>query len=222
MPVARYCDLSWFMLSAPLRLAVAAAVDRAPLSAVEHDAVVALRRVSGEYSLRAHRQARAPAVARERIAVAAAAGRIEPENVAALAADNRHSASAGAWRWSLSGLIHDVAGAAVAAAGAAVRRNDVLHRADREARVGEIEIFAPDAEAAAECAGAAGIADQLEAQHAGREFALDDLDRRDPGIALVDGDAGGAVLGGARAAAAGDDLVLHIALAGRRCCGRRE
>ena len=36
-------------------------------------------------------------IARERIAVAAAARRIEPEDVALLAADSRHSASAGAW-----------------------------------------------------------------------------------------------------------------------------
>ena len=90
----------------------------------------------------------------------------------------------------------------------------MLHRADREARVFEIEIFAADAEAAAIAAGAAGILDQLEAQDAGRKLAFDDLDRRDHRIALVDRDAGRAVLGGAGAGAAGDDLVLHIGLAG--------
>ena len=90
----------------------------------------------------------------------------------------------------------------------------MLHGADREAGIGEIEIFPTDAQTAAELAGATGVDDQLKARDAGGEFALDDLDRRDLGVALVDGDSGRAVLGGARAGAAGDDLVLHIALAG--------
>src|SRR5262249_58238477 len=58
------------------------------------------------------------------------------------------------------------------------------------------------------------MADPLVAGEPGRDPALDDLDRRDHGVTLVDGDAGGAVLGGARAGASGDDLVLHVALAG--------
>src|SRR5262249_22011778 len=108
----------------------------------------------------------------------------------------------------------DVAGAAGLAAGAAVRRDHVLHGADREARILEIEILPADAEPAAEAAGATGVPDQLEAWEPCRELALDDLDRRDHGVALVDCDAGGAVLAGARAGATRDDLVLHVALAG--------
>src|SRR5690349_6572559 len=90
----------------------------------------------------------------------------------------------------------DRAGPAGRAAGAAVRRDHVLHRADREPRVGEVEIFAANAEAAAELAGTTGIRDQLETNNPGWKLALDDLDRRDLGVALVDGDAGHAVLGG--------------------------
>ena len=88
------------------------------------------------------------------------------------------------------------------------------HRADRNARIGEVEIFAADAEPTAKLARAAGIGDQFEAGDTRREFAFDDLDRRDLGIALIDGDAGRSVLGRARSGAAGDDLVLHIRLAG--------
>src|ERR1700730_16005167 len=80
----------------------------------------------------------------------------------------------------------EVAAAAVAAAGAAVRGDQMLHGADREARIREIEIFAADAQPAAELARAARIHDQLEAREAGGKFALDDLDRRDLGIALLD------------------------------------
>src|SRR5580700_1614050 len=178
----------------------------------QHHAVIARGRFRrhiafahiGEHALRRPRQ---------RVAVTATAGRVEAENVALLQRVIRV-----ACRQAL-GLVAaridpDVAGPAGAAAGATVRRNDVLHRADREPRVGEIEVFAADAEPAAIKSGAAGIADELAAQHAGRKFAFDDLDRRDAGVALVDGDGAGAVLGGAGAAAAGDDLVLHIALPG--------
>ena len=56
----------------------------------------------------------------------------------------------------------------------------------------------------------------------GREFGLDDLDRRDPGIALVDRDAGCAILGGARPGAAGDDLVLHVVAAGMRVASAEQ
>ena len=90
----------------------------------------------------------------------------------------------------------------------------MLHRADGEARIGEIEIFAADAKPAAELAGAAGIGDQLEAGDARGKFAFDDLDGCDLGVALIDRDAGGAILARPRAGAAGDNLVLHIALAG--------
>src|SRR5215472_9364984 len=103
-----------------------------------------------------------------------------------------------------------VAGPAVAAAGAAVRGDQMLHRADREACIREIEIFAADAEPAAELARAARIHDQLETREAGGKFALDDLDRRDLGIALIDRDAGSPILARARAGAAGDDLILHV------------
>src|SRR5499426_3813218 len=111
------------------------------------------------------------------------------------------------------GVDPEVAAAAAAAAGAAVRGDQMLHGADREARIREIEVFAADAEPAAELARPAGIRDQLEAREAGGKFALDDLDRRDLGVALIDRDAGRPVLARTRARAAGDDLVLHIALA---------
>src|SRR5215468_5381863 len=118
--------------------------------------------------------------------MAAAAGSIESEQVAVL------ERIVGIARRQALGLLRiridpDIAGAPGRAAGAAVRRDDVLHRADREARVGEIKIFATDAEPAAKLAGAAGIGDQLEPPDAGRKLALDDLDRRDLGVALVDG-----------------------------------
>ena len=115
----------------------------------------------------AHVGEHALGIARERIAVAAAARRIEPEHVARL---QRIVGVAGRQALGLrrvSGLIQMSPVRPVAAAGEAVRRDDVLHRADREARVGEIEVFAADAEPAAEFAGAAGIRDQLEAQRRG-------------------------------------------------------
>src|SRR5262249_52363126 len=108
----------------------------------------------------------------------------------------------------------EVAAAAVAAAGAAVRGDEMLHGADRKACIREIEVFAADAGPAGDLARPAGIRYQLEAREAGRKFALDDLDRRDLGIALIDGNAGRPVLARTRAGAAGDDLVLHITLAG--------
>src|SRR5215468_6670573 len=64
----------------------------------------------------------------------------------------------------------EVAAAAVAASGAAVRGDQMLHGADREARIREIEVFAADAEPAAELARPAGIHDQLEAREASRKF----------------------------------------------------
>src|SRR6266545_2738929 len=108
----------------------------------------------------------------------------------------------------------DLTGTPIAAAGTAVRRNHMLHGADGEARVREIEIFAANAQSAAELTRAAGVGDELEADESGGKFALYDFDRRDLGVALVDSDAGRAVLARARAGAAGEDLVLHIALAG--------
>src|SRR5262249_61709221 len=103
-------------------------------------------------------------------------------------------------------------GACWAWAVACVRRGGLLRRAEREGRMGEWEIPAEAPQAAAVLGGAAGIPDQLEAHEAGGKFALDDFHRRDLGVALVDGDAGNAVLVRARAAAAGDDLGLPIAL----------
>src|SRR5262245_28312400 len=103
----------------------------------------------------------------------------------------------------------EVAAAAVAAAGAAVRGDEMLHGADRKARIREIEVFAADAEPAAELARPAGIRYQLEAREAGRKFALDDLERRDLGIALIYGDAGSTVLDRKRAGPDGDERVCH-------------
>src|SRR5260221_14260528 len=79
----------------------------------------------------------------------------------------------------------EVAAAAVAAAGAAVRGDQMLHGADREARIREIEIFAADAEPAAELARAARIHDQLEAREAGGKIPLEDSEPCHLGIALI-------------------------------------
>src|SRR5262249_18444039 len=102
----------------------------------------------------------------------------------------------------------EVTAAAAAAAGAAVRRDQMFHGADREARIREIEVFAADAEPAAELARAAGIRDQLEAREAGGKIALDDLDPRDLCVALIDRDARRPLLARARARAARAHLVL--------------
>src|SRR5262249_25870223 len=176
----------------------------------EHHTIIPFRRLhrNGAFARVAEH---ALGIARERIAVAAAARRIQPKHVARL---QRIIRVAGRQALGAVGVRvdPDVAAPAGRTARASIRRDAVLHRADREARIGEVEIFAADAQAAAVLAGAAGIPDQLEAHEAGGKFALDDFHRRDLGVALVDGDAGNAVLVRARAAAAGDDLVLHIAL----------
>src|SRR4051794_240343 len=110
--------------------------------------------------------------------MAAAAGRIEPEDVAGL--ERIIGVACGQALGVVAIRVDpDVAGAASLAAGAAVRRDHVLHRADRKARILEIEIFAADAEAAAETPGATRILDQLETNQPRRELAFNDLDRRD-------------------------------------------
>src|SRR5215510_8037757 len=144
--------------------------------------------------------------------MSAAAGRIEPEDVSL---PQRVIGVAGRQAFGLRRVRvdPDLAGTPAAAARAAARRNHMLHRTDRETRIGEVEIFAADAEPTAELACAAGVRDQLEADEASRKLALDDLHRRDLGVALIDRDAGRPILAGARSGAAGDDLVLHITLA---------
>src|SRR5215510_137785 len=179
--------------------------------APDHDAVVTRGRPGRDVAV-AHVDEHALGLARERIAVAAAAWRIEAEDITGLEriigiACRQPLGIVAIW------IDPDVACAAGLAAGAAVRWDHMFHRADREARVLEIEIFAADAEPAAEAPGAAGVLDQLETNQPRRELALDDLDRRDHGVALVHRDAGGAVLAGASASAARDDFVLHVALA---------
>src|SRR5258708_38481366 len=64
------------------------------------------------------------------------------------------------------------AAAAVAAAGAAVRGDQMLHGADREARIRGIGIFAAGGEPAPGLARAARISDQRAAPEAGGEFGL--------------------------------------------------
>src|SRR5437870_10778533 len=70
----------------------------------------------------------------------------------------------------------DVAKPAGLATGAAVRRDDVLHRADRKACILEVEIFAPDAEPAAETSGTARILDRkstrLNSSHVAISYAV--------------------------------------------------
>src|SRR5579862_2802600 len=180
----------------------------------EHHAVVAFRYLRRNKTL-AHVGEYTLGGPRERITVTAASGRIEAENIARM---QRIIGVAG--RQTLRpiglGIDPDIAGTTVAAALHAVRRNDVLHRTDGKARLSEIEIFTAHAEPAAKLSRAAGIANKLEAYETRGKFAFDDFDRCDLGIALVDGGNRCAVLAGARAAAASDDLVLHIALPGRR------
>src|SRR5262249_50817697 len=152
-------------------------------------------------------------IARERIAISAAARGIESKGVFFPQGIIRVARRQALRRRTLR-VDPGIAGTSGSAAGAAVWRDRMLHRADGEAGIGEMEIFAADAEPAAELARAAGIGDQFEAGDAGRKLALDDLDGCDLGIALIDSDAGGPIFARARAGAAGDDLVLHIALAG--------
>src|SRR5580704_5967546 len=187
---------------------------------LKHDPIVALGGLPRNVSL-AHIVAHALGLARERIAVAAAARRIEPKDVALA---QRIIGIAGGQALGLrgAGIDPDVPGAAGMPAGAAVRRDHMLHGANGEAGVLEIEIFPPDAQAAAKPARPAGIFDQLEPREAGRKLALDDLDRRDHRIALIDRDAGSAVPAGARTGAAGDDLVLHVALACMRVAAAQD
>src|SRR5690606_3789091 len=89
----------------------------------------------------------------------------------------------------------------------------MLGRAQGEARLGQVDILAHETESAAEFPRPARLGDQLVAPHAGREFALDDLDRRDARFALVGEGARQAVHAGPSAGAAAEELVLHIALA---------
>src|SRR5262249_35356982 len=174
--------------------------------------ILALRRFLRDDAL-AHVGQHAFGLARERIAIAAASRGIEPKGVSGPQGIIRVARRQALRRRTLR-VDPDIAGAPALAVGAAGWGDRMLHRADGEARIGEIEVFAADPEPSAELARAAGIGDQLEAGDAGGKFALDDLDGGDLGIALIDRDAGGAVLARARAGAAGDDLILHIALAG--------
>src|SRR5262249_57054983 len=119
----------------------------------------------------------------------AAARGVEPENIArtqgVIGVARRQTLRRGG-----VGVDPEVAAAAVAAAGAAVWGDQMLHGADREACIREIEVFAADAEPAAELARPARIRDQLEAREAGGEFRLDGFDRRQLGVALVCRDGG--------------------------------
>src|SRR5262249_19145634 len=172
---------------------------------LENHAVVALRRLFRHHAF-AHVGQHAFWIARERIAMSAAAWGVQPEEVAGPQWIIGVARGQALRRRGVR-VDPDIAGAAAAAAGAAARRNRMPHRADRKARIGEVEVFAADAEPTAKLARAAGIGDQFEAGDTRWEFAFDDLDRRDLGIALIDGDAGRSVLGRARSGAAGDDLV---------------
>src|SRR5215472_16258715 len=99
----------------------------------------------------------------------AAARGVEPEDIART---ERIIGVAGRQALGRAGVRVDpqVAGSAVAAAGAAVRGDQMLHAADREACIREIKIFASDAEPAAGLARAARIRNQLEAREAGGKF----------------------------------------------------
>src|SRR6516165_1785801 len=146
-----------------------------PGAALKDDAILALGRLRRDIALFDVRE-HALWLARERIAVTAAPRRVEPEYVA-LAQRIVGVAGRQALGLRRAGIDPDVAGSSGAAAGAAVGRDQMLHRADGEAGILEIEIFAHDAEPAAEATGAAGILDELEAHEPRRELAFDDLDR---------------------------------------------
>src|SRR5581483_7884685 len=103
----------------------------------------------------------------QRIAETAAARRVETENVA------RFQRMVGkARRQALfvfaARIDADIAGAARQTAADTLGPDHMPHRTDRKTRVRTVEIFAADAEPAAEFSGTAGIADQLETQQAGR------------------------------------------------------
>src|SRR5262249_60209540 len=87
-------------------------------------------------------------VARERIAVSAAAWGVEPEDIAGT---QRVVGVACGQALRRGGVRVDpeVAAAAVAAAGAAVRGDEMLHGADRKACISESEVVAADAGSAA-------------------------------------------------------------------------
>src|ERR1700692_677139 len=97
------------------------------------------------------------------------------------------------------------------ASGSAARRaigsDDMFRGADGKARILKIDIFADDAEAAAEFSSAARILDQLETLHAGGKLAFDDFDGGNLGVALVYRGSGRAILGGAPARSPADDLI---------------
>src|SRR5712671_1103748 len=176
-----------------------------------HDPVISFGRLAGNIPL-PHVRKHPFGLAFERVAEAAAAGGVETEDIA-LAQRVVRVAGGQAFGGCAVRIDHDIAGATVAASGAAVRRDHVLHGADGEPRVLKVEILAPQAEAAPVAAGAAGIRDEVEPQEAGRELGFDDLDRRDAGVALIDRDAGGAVPAAAGAGAARHDLVLDVVAA---------
>src|SRR5262249_21653810 len=132
----------------------------------------------------------------------AAARGVEPEDIAGT---QRVIGVAGGQALRRRGVRVDpeVAAAAVAAAGAAIRGDQMLHGADREARIREIEVFAADAEPAAELTRPARVRYQFEAREAGRKFALHDLDRRGLCGALIVGESGSPVLAPPRGGAPG-------------------
>src|SRR5258707_4786708 len=102
----------------------------------------------------------------------AAARGVEPEDIART---ERVIGVAGRQAFGRAAVRVDpqVAAAAVAAAGAAVRGDQMLHGADREARIREIEIFAADAEPAAELARAHRHHDHIASRLDGGLFYLD-------------------------------------------------
>ena len=108
-----------------------------------------------------------------------------------------------------------MAGFAVAAAIDAFGRDRVFRRAQRKTRVVvEHFIFAHETQSSTELTGSAGVGDQLEASDTGGKLRLDDLDRRDLGVGLIDVGAGHAVFAAPAAGAAAEDFILHVAFAG--------
>ena len=96
-------------------------------------------------------------------------------------------------------------GLAIGPAINAFRRNRVFGRSQGETRVIVQDfVFSDKPQAAAKCSGAARIGDQLESSQTCRELGLDDFNRRDLGVGLIDVGAGDAVFAAATARAAAE------------------
>src|SRR5688500_9396350 len=106
-------------------------------------------------------------------------------------------------------------GLAIGAAVNTFRGDLVFGRSQRDTRVIVQDfVFSDKPQATAKCSGPARIGDQLESLQTCRELGLDDFNRRDLGVGLIDIGAGDAVFAAATARAAAEDFILHVTFAG--------